>query len=181
MEVYSLLVADVAALEQCPVRFFESLVICCYGIPREWPANGMGNDDVVAAINGQHGIVRWPTPAVRLDVHGSLVRREGTPPKRPLDTIAESRYGSRHAIQSTTSMCVLMGLLSANLVRSIFVIWSSERSGYGYAVSKAPGSIPAVASLLADTKIRCSMSEEYQWIAGERVGAHLDGGKICLG
>ncbi|RYP30349.1 hypothetical protein DL767_006323 [Monosporascus sp. MG133] len=76
---------------------------------------------------------------------------------------------------------MLVVLLSVTLVLNIFVIWSSERWGYGYAVPKVPGSIAAVASLLANSTILRSVPEECQWMAEKRLGVHLEDNKIGPG
>ncbi|RYP53458.1 hypothetical protein DL768_001603 [Monosporascus sp. mg162] len=127
MNIYSLLAANVVALERFPVGFFESLVVSRYGIPRERLANGTRKDDAIAAIKRQHGIASAQT------ISGGA----GNP----------------------VSTYVLMVLLSAISVLNIFVTWSSERSGYGYAMPKAPGSIAAVVGLLADSAILRSRPE----------------------
>ncbi|RYP54820.1 hypothetical protein DL769_010277 [Monosporascus sp. CRB-8-3] len=187
-DIYSLLAADVATLEQFPLRFFESLVISCYGIPWEWLANGIRKDDVIAAVKCRHCIIRAQTIS-----GGAGVRRrfdetatdpsfvQQDPPLRSSEINVGIRYGSRRVIQNPMPTYVLVALLSAILVLNIFVIWSSERSGYRYAVPEAPGSIAVAASLLADSTIPRSMREECQWMTEKKLGVHLDKTKFRLG
>ncbi|KAI1747569.1 hypothetical protein F4782DRAFT_520864 [Xylaria castorea] len=168
--------------------FFAALTTGRDSVPDTWFQNDMHLEDMIAAIKKQHGILRAQGISGGLGAR----RRFGndtedpafvrmTAPKRPANIVGEHQYVSRRVIQHPVSSFVLLGLLASILMLLIFTTYQSEREGYRRAVPKPPGSIAAVASLIADSDIPQHLPVDAQWMTDRKLKANFQGRQFRMG
>ncbi|KAI5921536.1 hypothetical protein F4810DRAFT_712362 [Camillea tinctor] len=137
-----------------------------HAIPAEWLQSSTHTNDVIAAIKRLHGIVRAQTI------------NDGTGSRR---RSAELHSFSQRVVQDMISTYALVAILATILILQILAIWKSERDGYRCAAPKAPSSIAAVASLVADSRFFRNLPEDAQWANPEKLEMYFHGQRFRMG
>ncbi|KAI0975768.1 hypothetical protein F4678DRAFT_483996 [Xylaria arbuscula] len=176
------------AEKSADLGFFPALTTSRDGVPDAWFQNDTHLGNMIAAIKNQHGILRAQ------GISGGLGARRRfdndtedpafvsmTAPKRPADIVGEHQYVSHRVIQHPVSSSVLLGLLASISILLIFTTYQSEREGYRRAVPKPPGSIAAIASLIADSDIPQHLPVDVQWMTDRKLKAHFQGRQFRMG
>ncbi|KAI0850710.1 hypothetical protein F5Y00DRAFT_268144 [Daldinia vernicosa] len=166
---------------------FGTLTTDRYAIPNEWLGDTSKNEEVIAAIKKLHGIFRAQmirdTPEAwqflnDTSTSASIVTQDKLPIP-PVD--AQIWQTVPRIIQDETSTYVLVGLLAAIFTLNAMLVWLSERHGYRRAVPKPPGTIVAVASLFANSRIFSLLPPNAQWSTHEKLEKHFEGKLFQMG
>lgn len=164
-----------------------------FAIPEAYlAATGADRDEEVAsAIKRLHGILR--VQSVQNAAYSRLhYNQQSTSPPfrrtRPGPVIAEVTYPGRRLVQSKATTYAIVGLLGVMLALNIVTIaLSSEWAGgggrpkYRRVVPQSPGTIAALASLLADSNVFRYLPEHSQWLGEEKIAQVLRGQKFSMG
>ncbi|OTB13419.1 hypothetical protein K445DRAFT_164268 [Daldinia sp. EC12] len=149
-----------------------SIVTSRYAIPMEWLGDEKHSEDVITAVKRHHGIFRAQALS---DIRRPFKNTAAGPqftwkdlPSSPSYFDAQLHYDALRVVQNSAVTHVLVSILGFIFVLHAFTMWRSEKEGYRYAIPKPPGSIAAIASLLADSNFFRGLPEDSQWATEKR-------------
>ncbi|KAK0648426.1 hypothetical protein B0T16DRAFT_506731 [Cercophora newfieldiana] len=169
-------------------RFFRSLVTGKLSLPLSDFESQTTAESVVAAIKKQHAIIRAQTlsydgrseiavtRAIRLRFDdGTNQTKAQYPPftaAQPAPQPATLHHSPNRLVQSPTATYIIIGVLSVVFVLNLTSIVITKK----IQMPKSPGSIAAIASLLADSTIFKHLpSEGVEWMSDEELARHFRG------
>lgn len=163
--------------------FFGTLINSSTGIPDYYLKSDTHAEEAINAIKKQHGIIRAQTISGGNGTRPGYLSSEtsGQRPAQPAPRIAELRYTELRVVQNASQTIALVTLLGVILILQVSLLVLTRRRGYGELVSKPPGSIAALASLLADSNIFEALPDQAQWMSDRKLAISLRARKFRMG
>jgi hypothetical protein len=152
--------------------FFNSLIYSKFAVPAAHLTSEDTLLDVAKAIKQQHSVVRAQLLSsadnTRLSFNEtSPITQERAERPAPISaTLAVTRL---RLVQQLTPSFILVGLLAAVILLIALSLFVVERK----VVPKPPGSIAAIASLLADSTIFWHMPSGAEWMTDDELAEHF--------
>jgi hypothetical protein len=168
---------DLLSLDQ----LFHTMVSSRYAIQKESLGTAAGVPEVIKAIKLHHGILRAQILSVGNGTRLHFNQTSPFPPHtatQPPPSPATLSYTSNRLIQNAIPTFTLAALLALVLVLNAISLLATPKRGV---VPKCPGSIAAMASLLADSTIFRHLPEGAEFMSDAELAGYFEGKSFRMG